>query len=105
MTYKTNELKEESFDCLSIINIVIANNPMKYTMLDNETKVCFAEEMEMLPEHYTIENLEEYVFENLPTDTQINASLYGIGELEQEVLESACNKYGFDFEDALKSGF
>lgn len=94
--------ESESFDCLSIINTVIASNPLRYTMLDNETKVCFAEEMEMLPEYYTIEDLEEYVIDNLPTDIQINASLYGIGSEEQEVIESACNNYGVDYEEYLK---
>lgn len=94
----------ENADYLSIIEKVIEDNPMQYTMMDSETKECFVEEMEKLTDCHTLDDLEDYVIENLQTDSQILSSQYNKSSEELEFLESACANLGIDYEDALKKG-
>lgn len=99
------KIDRKNISYLSLIDGVIFDNPLDYTMLDIKSKNYLIEEMEMLPEDYSVQDLEEYVIDNLQTDTQIMASLYNKDSEELEFLESACSSYGFDFKESLENGF
>lgn len=88
-----------------MIDDIISSSPLKYTMITNEIKKYLIEDMELLPEHYTKEDLEDYIYENLPTDKQLLSELYNKSSEELDFLESACNKYDLDFDKALNSHY
>lgn len=99
------KLEKEELDYSKLIDDIISSSPLKYTMITNEIKKYLIEDMELLPEHYTKEDLEDYIYENLPTDKQLLSELYNKSSEELDFLESACNKYDLDFDKALNSHY
>jgi hypothetical protein len=92
------QIEKENVKYLHLIETVISNNPLKYTMISHLDKESFVEELENLPNDYTIEDLEQYIDENLITDYRILAEKYNIDREEIEFLESAYLKLDLDFE-------